>query len=398
MSSNLVVKPEEYGLENKEGKKLTKNLDVIIDERNAYEEQYKRIIRQELNDETIEEARELRLKLVKVRTQGINKWHKNAKAYFKAGGDFVDAIRRKELETNQSMEGKLKEIEDYYENLAKEKKDKLRKERTAELQPFIKVEDDLAGIDLGEMADDIWEMFLKGKKQSFEKAQEEERLRIQKEKEEQERLQKENEWLRKEAEAKAKKDKERRTQLSGLWDFVEEDYSELSDDDFKNLVSKAKELKAEADKKTKVRAEREKELRPYIQFIKKYEDLINKPESKYKKELADIKKVAEDHWEYERKQQIKKQKEEEVREAKLKAEEEKRKKLEAELLAKKEAEEKALKEEEKRKQAGDSVKVGYLINDLEELKTKYSFKSAKNQKMYKDVNILLGKVINHIKK
>jgi hypothetical protein len=45
---------------------------------------------------------------------------------------------------------------------------------------------------------------------------------------------------------------------------------------------------------------------------------------------------------------------------------------------------------------GDSDKVQDLKSDLEELKTKYSFKSAKYKKTYSDVNILIDKVINHI--
>jgi len=47
---------------------------------------------------------------------------------------------------------------------------------------------------------------------------------------------------------------------------------------------------------------------------------------------------------------------------------------------------------------GDAAKVKDLIADLESLKTKYSFKSAKNKKMYSDVNLLIDKVINHIHK
>jgi colicin import membrane protein len=63
------------------------------------------------------------------------------------------------------------------------------------------------------------------------------------------------------------------------------------------------------------------------------------------------------------------------------------------------AKEKAIEEERQSKlSAGDSEKVVFLINDLEELKTKYSFESDKNKKMIYDVQILLEKIITHIKK
>jgi len=47
---------------------------------------------------------------------------------------------------------------------------------------------------------------------------------------------------------------------------------------------------------------------------------------------------------------------------------------------------------------GDAAKVEDLISDLQLLKSKYSFKSAKNSTMYSEVGILIGKVINHINK
>lgn len=241
------VKPEEYGLPKEEGQKLTTDLSVHLEKRQAFIEDYKRIIKQELNDETIEEAREMRLKLVKVRTQGINPWHKNAKAYFKAGGDFVDAIKRKELATNEEMESTLKQIEDYYENLAKEKAEKLKKERVEAITPYIESEDDLAGVDLGAMTADIWEMFLAGKKSAFKKKQEEERLAKEKAEEEARLLKLHN---------------DRKDELIPYWNFVEtvpENLSTLSEKDFKALLEEGKDKKAVNDaEKEKLRKQAEK--------------------------------------------------------------------------------------------------------------------------------------------
>ena len=75
-------------------------------------------------------------------------------------------------------------------------------------------------------------------------------------------------------------------------------------------------------------------------------------------------------------------------------------KLEAELKAKAEAEEQAKKAEEARIEAdlqkGDAAKMNDLNADLNALKTKYTFKSARNKKKYADVAVLLDKIIKFI--
>jgi hypothetical protein len=75
--------------------------------------------------------------------------------------------------------------------------------------------------------------------------------------------------------------------------------------------------------------------------------------------------------------------------------------LERELAAKAAEEKRKADEAEANLQAellkGDSDKFNDLIHDLENLKTKYTFKSEKNKTKYTDVGILLEKIINHIK-
>ncbi|NQY41977.1 MAG: hypothetical protein HRT87_01320, partial [Legionellales bacterium] len=85
----------------------------------------------------------------------------------------------------------------------------------------------------------------------------------------------------------------------------------------------------------------------------------------------------------------------------LKAEKEAREKLEAELKAKQDAEVEAKKQEEAKIEAelnkGDEAKIDDLISELNSLKDKYTFKSAKNKKIYTQVGLLIDKVTNHIK-
>ena len=95
------------------------------------------------------------------------------------------------------------------------------------------------------------------------------------------------------------------------------------------------------------------------------------------------------------------QKEKEKEHAKQEAERLDIQRLENELNLKIKAEQKAesdrLSEIEAELKKDDYVKVKDLLNDLESLKTKYSFKLPDNQKMYSGVGVLLDKIKNHIK-
>ena len=89
-------------------------------------------------------------------------------------------------------------------------------------------------------------------------------------------------------------------------------------------------------------------------------------------------------------------------EVKIKAEQQKAAKLAKELQDKKDEqirkENERLAKIESEASKGDSEKVKDLISDLTELKTKYTFKSKKNQAILCDVSSLLEKIINHINK
>jgi len=86
----------------------------------------------------------------------------------------------------------------------------------------------------------------------------------------------------------------------------------------------------------------------------------------------------------------------------LEAERQKRLKIEKELADKVVAELRAKQDEEDKKEADlardDKSKLVLLVIDLQALKTKYQFKSAKSRKAYSDTGLLLDKIINHINK
>ena len=91
-----------------------------------------------------------------------------------------------------------------------------------------------------------------------------------------------------------------------------------------------------------------------------------------------------------------------IADLKIKQEREAKEKAEAELKAAKEAKTKELADIEAAKEAelhkGDAAKILDLIADLEALKTKYTFKGAKNKSMYVNVGELITKTITYITK
>jgi hypothetical protein len=346
MKTEIVkVDPKEFGLEESKAVKIADSFAPKISERDGFVKVYENILTKEVNEATCKEARELRLKLVKVRT-GIAAVHKTEKAFYLASGKYVDALKNKLTLPVSQMEEKLEEIEKHFENIEKEKIAKLQEERKIELLKYSEI-DAVIPDNLGEMDEQVFKNFLTGTKANFEakkeaeKKAEEERIAKEKaEAEAREKMRIENERLKKEAEAREK---------------------------------------AEAERKAKEEEERKK------------------------REVEEL-KIKQAHEEELRKEREAREKAEKEAQAKIEAEKKERERLEREARekeAKAKAERKAKAEqEEKERQAelnkGDLAKVQDLIKDLETLKEKYSFKSKKNQKMYADTCTLIDKVINHI--
>jgi len=335
MNELVKVDPKDYGLEETQAVEITKGLQTILEERSVLIDNYKETIALEITEDSIPVFKALRLQIVKNRTQGLKVWHKANKAYFLAGGNFVQEIYNKEVIENERMESQLMEAEKHFENLENERIEKLSAERYESCLPFV---EDISLIlpDLGTMPVALWDNYIIGLKASFEakKAEEKrieaERLAAEKaEIERQKAIEVENAKLKAEAE-------EREKQLK---------------------IESEKRAKEEVEKQAKLNAER-------------------------KEQEAKVEKIRIEA------------------ENKLKAEREEKERIAEALRIKEENEKKELERIELEKQSelnkGDSAKVKDLIADLETLKTKYSFKSAKNNKMYDRVGLLLDKVIADI--
>ena len=261
MKNDLVlVNPKEFGIEENKATELIGNLPQLQNERNALEKQYNEVIKMDIEShETTKLARELRLKIRDNRTKGINVWHKTTKDVFLRAGQFIDALKNKEVAVNERMESNLEEIEKYAENKERERIELLRKERSNELEiysefvPF--------GIDLGALSDNDYINLLNGAKlqlnakieaekqaekerieaEKIELARIEEEKRIEAEKIEAQRL--ENERLKLEAqkrEAELKIEREKQAKLEAELNAKRE--AELK-------IEREKQAKLEAEKK-----------------------------------------------------------------------------------------------------------------------------------------------------
>jgi len=323
-----IVKAEDFGVKEQQAKELTTGLESVKSERELLIEAYKDVITLEVTEDNLKIFKELRLKIVKNRTQGIEKWHKASKAYFLAGGKFCDAIKNKESLINTDMENKLMDAEKYFENLEKERVEKLTEERKAELIALEVSELELPS-GLGEMHETVWKNYLSGVELAFEAKKEAER------KAEEERI---------EAEIIQSLHDERYLKALPLKEFWSEyeltlNFGKQSESDYNDFIDRINNLKAKKEQEqARIKAENEK--------------LKKEAEAKEKARLAEEKKRKEkeeaDQKERERLANIEADKQAKIKaeqDAKLKVEREAKEKLEAELKAKEEAEEKAKQEE-----------------------------------------------------
>lgn len=132
-----IVLPSQFNLAENDANELKQGLTPILMDRNQMMQMYESIIKLDIdNPQTAKMARELRLSLVKNRTNGIDKWHKTTKEFHLRAGQFIDAIKKREVEINRRMEETLQEIEDYQEKKREQEIQELFEARAAMLEPY----------------------------------------------------------------------------------------------------------------------------------------------------------------------------------------------------------------------------------------------------------------------
>jgi colicin import membrane protein len=233
----VVVNPQEFGIEENKANELMGNLPQIQNERTKLETPYNEVLKMDIeNPETAKIARELRLKIRDNRTKGISVWHKTTKEVFLRAGQYIDAVKNREIAINERMESNLEEIEKYAENKERERIEALKQARIAELEPFSEFVP--FGIDLGTLSNADYNNVLNGAKLQLQ-AKKDAELKAEQERIEAERLaeiERQKEIKRKEAELEAERKKAR------------EQVEQLE-------AKRQAELKAEREKQAKIQAE-----------------------------------------------------------------------------------------------------------------------------------------------
>ena len=334
MKELTIINPEKYDLTKGKASEIEAAFQPKITERQGLAILYADLITKEITPETSKEAADLRKKLVKVRT-GISAIHKTQKQFFLNAGKFVDAWKNKETLPITQMEENLSKIECHFKEIEAKAIKELEKERIDLLSPYVH---DAESLNLGSMNENIFDVYLANRK-----AEHEDFLKVEKEMEQQR------------IESEAKKEKERLEEIE---------------------VQKKKQALVEAEnKKLKARLAKQKEA----------------------KEAAELKAKQAAKVEAEAKA-----KEDEIKRVELAELAEANRTIATKLKAKKEAEEKEVARIKELEQVelnkGDSDKVQDLIKELELIKSKYSFESESNQKMYSGVSSLIDKVVGFIKK
>lgn len=357
----LKINYKEFGIEESKAKQISSVFKPMLDKMEGLEGEWNQIKTEKMSPELAERAKELRLKYVKVRT-ATAAIHKEQKAFYLAGGRFIDGWKNAQLFASQGIEAELMNIEKHEENKEKERLAAVREKRIKVLSKFGR-EDDPIKIEL--MQDEVWSNYINGVELAFNQAKEAE------DKAEQERVKREE---------RERILNERQIEISGFsqWVSVNVNLKSITDKEYRDLIVQLRAKKSEHQEKQKeIKAENDR-------LKRERKEADEKAESERKKREAQERIERE---ESERK----------ISEARKEKEE-----AQAKLKAKEDEEAKRKEDEEKRIQselgAADSDKVKMLVSDLNSLKIKYKFKSKNNQKMYLEVSELIGKIVNHIEK
>ncbi len=251
----------------------------------------------------VKTARENRLAIVKLRT-GSEKIKKSLKEGVITEGKLLDALDNKIDSSASAIEAKYEAIEKHAENIEKERKEKLQKER---LEMLKELTDKAHLYPLGEMQQDGFDELVNGlklakqaKELADQKAKEEAEAKVKAEAEEKEKLKAENERLAKEQEEskkvleeqKAKADKEK-SELEAKAKAEKEKSDKLAREAKIKADKILADQKAEADKKLKLEQEAKAKLEAELKAKadKEAKDKAD-ADAKEKERLAAEKKAA----------------------------------------------------------------------------------------------------------
>lgn len=287
-NAELVKIISESGIEPSKSEEIKQSYLPYFIQIAEVKEQALKINRENPTDIDEKIARELRLKMVKIRTGSEQVKDNRKKVHLLAGN--LEQSAWNLIKTGCMLEEELfLQVEKRSEIAEKARKEALKVERSEALAPY---EIDATHLSLGEMSEDVWNNFLSGTKTGFENKKEAERLAEQKRVEEERILKLHN---------------SRKNSMISSWQFFPEAFKdknlgEMSEDVWSDIESKTSSAKAEYDnqqaeiaaenKRLKEEADkREKELKD--QQEKAAEDK-RKADAELKKQQDENKRIADE--------------------------------------------------------------------------------------------------------
>lgn len=291
MKNELVkINPKDFGIEESKAKQIADQFKPMLDKMVELEEEANEVFKLDIESlEAAKQAKEVRLKYVKVRT-GTSEIHKEQKAFYLQAGRFVDGWKNAQLFASQGIEEKLMQIEKYAENKEKERLENLQRERIILVEPYL---ESVEALNLSSMSEEVFTNFLQGSKTNYENKLESERLekeRLEAERlaeiERQKAIEAENAKLKIEAEAKEKALAKERAEAKEKLDAIElKAKQEREEAENKRQI--------EAAKQAKIQAEKDAEIKRIAKELQDKKDAEIKAETERKLAEENAKKEAE---------------------------------------------------------------------------------------------------------
>lgn len=159
------VDAEKFGIEEIKAQQIKAQFVPMLNRMEALEIEANAVFLMKLGmPETEEKAREVRNKLVKVRT-GTALIHKEQKDFYLKAGRYIDGLKNVQIFAGQGLEEKLFKVENYSAIKRAEKIESLNKKRSKQIEKFINLEDN--DLNFGAMQEEVWTAYLEKKKTQY---------------------------------------------------------------------------------------------------------------------------------------------------------------------------------------------------------------------------------------
>lgn len=276
MNNELTLIAACAGIEISKAEQIDSIFMPMVEMLKSFESSYDTIMekaKEEINIDVVQAAKRIRIDIGRIRID-TEKARKEQKEEYLRAGKAIDGVANILKFAVVEKEQKLKDIENYYENIEKERVAKIQSDREFELSKY----DFNCEVDLASMPDEVWENYLTGYRLSYEKKKEAE------EKAEIERIEAEEAEKKRRLEIEAEN---KRLKAESEKREVEENKRKE-----KEAKEKATREKSEAELEKQRQQEREKlekQIQKEKEEKKKIEDELNEKKAQEIKKIEEIK-------------------------------------------------------------------------------------------------------------